>query len=489
MKIFNTVQMKQLDLMTMKSQGLSSWQLMERAGRQLTVQILKDYQHQNNFVVCCGKGNNGGDGLVISRLLQLQGKKVVTIIPKDLTNVSVDFLINIKKLEDLPGIELRHYPCKMDDLQEWLLIDALFGSGLNKPLSNEWLAWVHDINRFKKVVAVDINSGLPSTPDLAMHAADYTAVVSQITYCIDSPKLSLLMADFGSVCEQLKIVDIGLDPDCKQQTDVNFYTIDEDVLYTKPQRKRFDYKNKLGHLLVHAGSAGKCGAAYLCGKAALKTGCGLVSYATDNYCADKLQILLPEAMIAAFLPEAIVDVSQFDVLAAGPGLGKSVTAKNNLTTLLKLWNKPMVLDADALNILSEKSDHIWQNNAIITPHVGEFDRLTQKHNSAFDRLQTQIKYSVQNQIIIVLKGAYTSVSMPDGKVYFCMNGTPAMAKAGSGDVLTGIIASLLCQHVNPEKAACLGVYIHARAGEIAAEEFGLNSPVASDIINNIHNVI
>lgn len=496
MKLLSAPEMHWLDKQTIQQEPVSSLDLMERAAKKIFDQILIDFKAHNEFIVICGKGNNGGDGLVISRLLLSTGKCVVTVIPSEVTHASDEFTTNLERLTKTEGHFITSEINQIVTGENPICIDALFGNGFHPPLKEPYIALISWMNeKFTQIVSIDINSGLPSDLNV-FHELDMNRVVkSTLTYCIGSPKLSLLFPETGWVCDMFKTIDIGHHAVSRDAIQTPyFYMTDAEILRLLPVRSRFAYKNTFGHVLAMAGSKGKSGAAYLCGKAAMETGAGLVSYHTCSYTADTLQIAFPEAMT---LPnesgDTVINVpselSRFSVLAIGPGLGTSSETVTAIKETLKNFDGPVVADADALNACSIGGDWTWTPGTIITPHPGEFDRLTQQHKDGYTRFLSQMEYSKKHQIIVVLKGANTSISLPDGRVYFNLTGTAAMAKAGSGDVLTGMIAAFLAQGLSPENAAIAGVYLHGRSGELAAASKGPYSVIASDLIGYIHQSI
>ena len=490
-KILNSHQMRMLDAATIDKEPIASIDLMERAAGEIFAQIKQDFGNVHQFTLFCGKGNNGGDGLVLARLLCLELKKVTVYIPAQLDSASPDFSINLARLKKMNGVKIKNFEDEFEIDDKGVAVDALFGTGIKLPLNQVYIDLINRINaHFQRIVSIDINSGLPCDLPLEKNQ-QIVAIRSCITYCIHSPKLSLLFAETGRLCEKIKIIPIGLDAATKNELTSNLFFLTEEIVEQLPIRPKFSYKQKMGHVLVMAGSKGKSGAAYFCGKAAMEVGAGLVTFACPEACIAPLQSNFPEAMTLCDLGEDSLkewptNTANFSVLAIGPGIGTNQATQLLLEKELLQWKKPAVMDADALNCIAAMENFQWTLNTVITPHPGEFDRLTKAHHNSYDRFLTQIEFSIRNQIIIVLKGAYTSITLPNGVVYFNSTGTPAMAKAGSGDVLTGIIAGFMAQGITPETATLLGVYIHGKAGEKAASRKGLHSTNASDLINNIH---
>lgn len=488
-KVLNAQQMRWLDAETSKREPISSINLMERAATAIFNELIYDFGKHLHFVLFCGKGNNGGDGLVLARLLTLYKKEVTVFIPDDVSTASTDFLINLNRFKECKGAIIRNFEDEFENDENTICIDALFGTGIKLPLNEYYIQLIKRINKhYNKIISIDINSGLPCD---IQENIDLTAINSIVTYCIHSPKTSLFYPETGQYCQKIKVVDIGLNKLACSEIESNEYYITDDVFSLLPARQRFAYKQKMGHVLVAAGSKGMAGAAFLCGKATMEVGAGLVTYACPEACVFPLQASFPEAMTLSNLGENhLIDLpktlSNYAVLAVGPGIGTESATQKMLEELLKKCERPIVIDADALNCIAHSKKINWPVNAVITPHPGEFDRLTKTHKNSYDRLITQKELSVKHQIVIVLKGAYTCVALPDGSVYFNSSGSQAMAKAGSGDVLTGIIAGFMAQGLQSADAALLGVYVHGKSGEIAASKKGIYSTNATDLINNIH---
>lgn len=492
MKLLNADQMQWLDAETMRREPIHSIDLMERAAQHLTTAILEDFPDQLEFAVVCGKGNNGGDGLAISRLLLQKGRKVSTVIPDNLVGATAEFSKNLERLRNTEGHTIYSFSGVSDNFDPaHVCIDALLGNGFKPPLREDLANAIDHINRsFKRIVSIDINSGLPGDfPD----KMSSPVIRSEITYCIGSPKQALLFPESGEVCNRLKLIEIGHDVSALNEIDTPLhYLTNSEALHLLPERNRFSYKNKFGHILAIAGSKGKTGAAYLLGKAALESGAGLVTIGTTDESAQILQGAFPEGMTMSlnegeYISEEPKSTGGFNVLAIGPGLGTQPETAKVVSKLIAQFEGPVVVDADALNIISLNKDYLWPHNVILTPHPGEFDRLTQQHKDSYSRYKSQLEYSIKHRVIVVLKGAHTTIAFPDGSVYFNLTGTPAMAKAGSGDVLTGIIAAFLAQGLTPEYAALLGVYLHGRSGELAAGDRGLYSVNATNLIQYIPN--
>jgi len=493
-KIFTTKERREIDEHTIKNESISSIELMEKAALQCSKWIINNHKRGTIVHIFCGNGNNAGDGLAIARHLANSEFKIFVYLLFPVSSLSKDAKINYDRLINLQNISLKDFYVKVEFPyigRDDVIIDAIFGSGLNRPIEG-WIAEVIDfINQCNaKRIAIDIPSGLRGE-----NFAETTAIFkSDITLTFQFPFLSFLMPETAAYVGEWYVFDIGLSKTHIDELSSSFYMVQEKDIMIK-SRKKFAYKNIFGHALIIAGSKGMSGAPILTAKSCMRTGCGLVTIHQPSLFAPLVHLSFPEALVSYDSePEVIScfpDLDNYSAIAVGPGIGKSVETQRMLKALIEKCKKPMVIDADALNIIALNSDllSILPENTIITPHYGEFDRLFGKSASSFERLQKQIENAKQNRIIIILKGRYTSIVLPDGKCYFNPTGNAGMATAGSGDVLTGIIASLLALGYAPEQAAIYGVFLHGLAGDIAAERVGQEAMIASDIIKHIGDAI
>ena len=493
MKILSAAQIREWDQYTIHHEPVSSIELMERAAGHCV-----DWLEENNFLqypfaVFCGKGNNGGDGLAIARML-LQKQCVVSVHILEFGHLGTDdFQINLKRLHQFKSASIQFIQSE-ENFHELnkneIVIDALFGSGLNRPLDGITAKIVEHLNNSGcEIVAIDVPSGLPVDHSLkgdAIIKADHT-----LTFQIS--RLSFLLQENASFVGEVHILDIGLHPDFYETVETNFELIDEDIVSAiyKP-RNRFAHKGKFGHALLVSGSYGKMGAAILCGKACLRTGAGLTSCHIPGCGYEMMQTVVPEAMVMTDFNSSIItkieeDVSKFSCIGIGPGIGTASETKKLLYEIFDAYRQPVVLDADALNIISidNKLLNKIPSHSILTPHPKEFERIFGKSSNDFERLQLAQQKAKELEVIIVLKGHHTLIATPGGKTYFNNTGNAGMAKGGSGDVLTGIITALVCQHYDPIQAAILGVYLHGLAGDLAAEKVSLEAMIASDVIDNL----
>jgi NAD(P)H-hydrate epimerase len=496
MKILKSSQIKEVDAYTIKNEPVASIDLMERAAKTITRQIVKKFPLKTKVKVFIGPGNNGGDGLAVARQLFDAGYFPTVYLLKISSKLSPNAEINlerIKKIESLQVYELDNEkdfpPIDKDDL----VVDALFGSGLSRKLEGLPASLVKHINQSDAdIVSIDIPSGLFGE-DNGLNDRD-SIIKAKYTFTFQMPKLSFLFSENENFVGHWDVMDIGLMQKAIDEIDSGYFMLtSEDIASKIIQRKKFSHKGTYGHALLISGSYGKMGAAVLSAKACLRTGCGLVTVHVPKVGYEIVQTALPEAMISIDWSDIIFtdvpEIDHYSCIGIGPGIGTKPNTQKALFKLFERVEKPMVIDADALNILSQHKDWIQKipANSILTPHPKEFERMVGDTTDDYDRMQQQIQFAVKNKLILVLKGAYTSIAMPDGTCYFNSTGNPGMATAGSGDILTGVILSLLAQGYPPADAAKIGVYLHGLAGDLASAQIGQEAMIASDINDNIGN--
>lgn len=489
-KILSSDQIRKWDQFTIKNEPISSIDLMERASIAFVDEFLKYFKKKQPIRIFCGVGNNGGDGLAIGRILKERGWEIYKYIVGDPKKGTEDFKHNLDRsdlyavvnnLNDLPGLS-----------NEEIIIDGLFGSGLSRPIEGIHAEVIKYLNQFKaKKVSIDISSGLFSNNPLDK---DHVVFRSDLTFSFQIPKLAFFLPGSHSYVGDWKVVDIGLNPNFldDQKSDHNL-TERADLKSVLPKRSRFTHKSEVGKLLIVAGSKGKMGAAVLCTRAAFAVGAGLVNVCAPKCGTDILQVTIPEAMV-------IEDPNQKwisriprtdDTLVIGPGLGTERKTSEALEGCLKSSKRPMLFDADALNILSDNKSLLKYipEDSVLTPHPGEFRRLVGEWKDDFEKLEKLKKLCKEHKINVVLKGAFSAVCDKEGKIFFNSSGNPAMATAGSGDVLSGVIGGLLSQGLSSIDALKLGVYIHGLAGDLIVENSKRYSLLASEIIERIPEAI
>lgn len=490
MKMFCSSDTARWDAETIRKHYQHSFELMSVAGEECAREI-QEKELGSTFAVFCGTGNNGGDGLVIAQALHRNEQDVQVFVVGDPEKGSHDFR---HFLDEVVGTDIHVVFVKEDSVlpdfpEETVLIDAIFGNGLNRKLEGWLEVLVEKINELKhRKISIDLPSGM--LPDL-MEGQPGAVICADLTLAIEVPKRAMMFPENHRYVGALLIVSIGLDEvfEDEEPCDVIFFQSHEASDLLKP-RSKFGYKNQFGHARIIAGSRGKSGAAILAARAVLRAGAGLVT-ASVPLCAEQaLLTALPEAMCNADEgTDALISTKFSEVYSAtgiGPGIGQAPETALMLRKFLHDSTKPLVLDADALNLIaSKKLLKDIPHHSILTPHVGEFDRLFGEHDDHFSRVQTLREVSRKYKVVMVLKGAHTATALPDGRLFFNSSGNPAMATAGSGDVLTGVITSFLAQGYSPEDAATLGVYVHGLAGDFATSLTGVQGLIASDIISHL----
>ena len=465
---------------------------MNRASGIFTRWFISRYPDQSRpVVVMAGTGNNGGDGVAVVRLLnEAQFAAKLAVCDFD-TRHSADFDAQMTLLRaDIKPVILKNTREAAAFLQELpedtLFIDALFGTGLNRPLGGEWAALVELLNAYPgEKVSIDMPSGL-----LADHITPGSAVIrADRTFTFETPKLAFFFPENEQFTGKWEYDSIGLHPDFAEITDTPFYYLTgDDARKMEKTRAVFSHKGSHGHALMIAGSYGKMGAAVLASRACLRAGAGLLTIRAPRCGYVVLQTAVPEAMYSpdhrAQILSDIPDLSPFNAVGIGPGIGQSPETARALEKLLCQCHVPLLLDADALNLLALNRDwfDLLPENTIMTPHPKEFERLFGKTTDSFARNDLQREMAQRYRTVIVLKGACTAVALPDGTCWFNSTGNPAMATAGAGDVLTGIITGLLAQGYTPGDAARLGVWSHGAAGDRAVEATGRKSLIAGDLV-------
>ncbi len=491
MKILTAEQLRALDKHTIANEPISSIDLMERAASKYTEAVSGFIKKEQQVVVFCGMGNNGGDGLAIARMLLQNGYKVKVYIVKHSLKGSTDFETNEKRLRELTQLEYIDNVKVVPELKsQEICVDAIFGNGLTKATEGVAAAVIRSINKSGATIySVDVPSGMYC--DKANADSD-TVVQSTITFTFHSPKLTFLFPQNEKFVPEFKVLDIGLSKQFEAQIASPYEYVEDTLIKSlSKKRKKFGHKGTYGHALICAGGYGKMGSAILSVGAALRSGAGLITAQVPKCGYEFMQITNPEAMVLVDSNEMFIaespDYTQFSAIGIGPGIGTGTATGELIERLLRRTQLPipLVMDADALNILAKYRPlkSLLTQRMIITPHPGEFKRLMGEWKDDMQRLQKQIELSKQQKCVVVLKGAYTSISTADGKVYFNTTGNPGMAKGGSGDVLTGVITSLLAQGYTGDAAALIGVYVQGMAGDNAAASLGQTGITARDIIH------
>lgn len=484
--------MREADAHTIQTEPVTSADLMERASQAFVDCFCKHFPDKNILIsVYCGTGNNGGDGLAIARLLKAGRYKNINVkIARFSDHSTADFDTNFNRIKEasVDFTELKAGENPQENAA--IIIDALLGSGLNKPLNGAFADLVAHLNSLKKqIIAVDVPTGFFTEGVINLNAV---VLKADLVITFQRPKINFLLPESAFFMDDFVVVDIGLDENFLQNSDSFYHLVEEkDVVKTVWPRKKFQHKGTFGHALIIAGQEKTMGAALLCATACAYAGAGLTTACIPASGLTALNTLIPEVMAIVReekqLPE--IEWKKFTVIGAGSGLGKN--AQQLIEALLSNYKNPIVLDADALNMISDNPDW-WKfipENAVITPHVKEFDRLFGKHDSWWQRLETAKKQASAKKIVIVLKNQYTIIAAPDGQLYFNLTGNPAMATGGMGDVLTGVITALLAQGYSSLNAAINGVFVHGQAGDDLALKDRLHVVLPAQVATQIPAIL
>lgn len=491
MKILSSNQLKELDKYTMEQEPIASIDLMERAAQALTEAIIRRWDTSHPIAVFAGPGNNGGDALAVARMLSQKNYHVEVFLFNTKGRLSEECQTNLHRLKTCGSIYFTEISTQFNPpilTENHVVIDGLFGTGLNKPLNGGFAAVVKYINASKAtVVAIDIPSGLMGEDNT--YNIRPNIVRADVTLSIQLPKLSFFFPENEEIVGEWELLDIGLKQSFIQAAESPYSILEEEQIRSliKP-RKRFAHKGSFGHGLLIAGSYGMAGASILSAKACLRSGIGLLTVHVPIYNHDLLQTTVPEAIVQTDIHERYfagpVDLSKYKALAIGPGLGQEEDTALAMMEQIQASNIPMVLDADAINILSSHRNWLSRlpKQSILTPHLGELERLTGKCMDTYERLTKVKELAAYLHSYIIVKGAWTIIVTPDGRCFLNPTGNPGMATAGSGDVLTGILLALLAQGYSQEETCQLGVYVHGLAGDIAAEMMSQIAMTSGDII-------
>lgn len=490
MKIFNTDQIRALDQYTIEHEPIASIDLMERASLAFVKWFKNNFPDLNKRIrIFCGPGNNGGDGLAIGRLLSQDHYEVLIYILEISSSKSPDFQANMERV--------KHSRCCPVEVVEKgqpfpklggsdILVDAVFGSGLSRPIEGYWADFINNLNTQESTkVAVDIPSGM-----FAEQPTTGISFQADFTFSFEMPKLGFLFPENADRVGEWSCGSIGLHPDFIEKENTPFYFTNQ--VSVKPllrERKKYSHKGLYGHSLLVAGSLGKVGAACLAARAILRSGAGLLTIHAPKCAYQILQTAIPEAMVVLDedeekITEVTIEFAKFNSFGIGPGIGTNNLTASALGKLLDKIDTPIVLDADALNLIAADPSLFNKipRQSILTPHPKEFERLFGKTNNHFERNDLQREKAKELGIYIILKGAHTAIACPDGSCHFNSTGNPGMATGGSGDVLTGVITGMLACGYQPFEAAIFGVYLHGLAGDLAKEAIGQEALLASDIV-------
>ncbi len=490
MKLFTTRQIAEIDKYTIENEPVADIDLMERAALQITNWLTGHFSADRKMIFFAGPGNNGGDALAIAR--QMAGNRYnceVWLLDtgKELTGSPA---VNLQRLKEQGKVSLNkiskpeHFP---DITGTDIIVDGLFGSGLTRRLQGLPAEIIRKLNSLPNIkVAIDIPSGLMGEDN--SENIPENILKADFTLTFQFLKISFLFAENEKFTGKWEVLPIGLHPDGIALTHSDYFFIEkEDIKKFFPERSRFSHKGTFGHVLLIAGSYRKMGAALLASKSCLRSGAGLLTTHVPGCGYTVIQTAVPEAMVTVddneLVFSEVLDLTPYTAIGAGPGIGMENVTSRALQKLIEKISVPLVLDADAINILSENREllKMLPENTILTPHPGEFRCLAGEFANSWEMIQKQRETAMEFKIIIVLKGAYTSVALPDGNIFLNSTGNPGMATAGSGDSLTGIILGLISQGLPAKNAAVAGVFLHGLAGDFAASEKSQESLIAGDI--------
>lgn len=485
MKILTGVQIKEADRYTIEHEPIVSIDFMERASIAVADWISANIDKQYPLLFLIGKGNNGGDGLAVARILSQKGYDCFVFLAFDKDVMTDECRINIERLP----AEVKRVGLDFIS-SDTIIIDSLLGTGVNGEVKEPLLSVIDEINSLpNKIISIDLSSGMKTE----FGNKNQTIIKSDVTLTLEFPKLGMLLPEAGSSCGKIEILSIGLSSEYLQKAESSYTYITKDFIdKIVLKRDKFAHKGTYGHALLICGSRGMAGAAVLSTGAALRSGCGLVTVhipAEERFSA---QATCPSALFSLddepYFSELPSNISKYTSIGIGCGLGQSHYTEEALKKLLNTVYKPMVIDADALNIISENykmRQHI-PKDSILTPHLGELARLVGEWHSEEEKIGLVRRLASNLKSVIVVKGSHTMICLPDGECYFNSTGNSGMAKGGSGDMLTGYITGLLARGYSSSHAAILGVYVHGLAGDRAAEAYGMEAMNSKDLIDRLY---
>ncbi|WP_347157462.1 NAD(P)H-hydrate dehydratase [Pontibacter chitinilyticus] len=492
MKLLTAAQTRQADAYTIQEEGITSLELMERAAKAFACWFENKFQPEEAWIFC-GPGNNGGDGLAVARLLLQHRCRVQVYLVGDPNKASDDYQANLERLpEQVQQRRLQSSQELPEVPPQAYVIDALFGTGLNRPVTGFYAQVIELLNASGAcITSIDMPSGLYTDSQTPQEGA---IVKATYTVSFQLPKQAFFLPQHEQYVGTWQVVQIGLSERFIASTETNLYfTTQQDVQQLLKPRKKFSHKGLYGHALLLAGGFGKMGACVLASRACLRSGVGLLTVHVPAAGYDILQTAVPEAMTLvdknrrqfSHLPP---DIGKYNVIGTGPGIGTERVTKTAIGQLLATTNSQLVIDADAINIIGSSDKlkaQLPKDNVIFTPHPKEFERLVGKSNNDYDRLKDMLEFCREYGCYVVLKGSNTAIGTPTGNIYFNTTGNAGMATGGTGDVLTGVITALVAQQYRLEDACRLGVYVHGLAGDLALKTVGDISMTASDVVDHL----
>ena len=492
MKVFSAPQIRACDTYSIHAAKISSYELMERAAGKCAEWIYENLPMDAVFIVLCGSGNNGGDGLALTRMLHRQGYSAKAFLLRLGEELTEDCRKNFERLNSIDHglVEILQPGSLIADLPEHVtIIDAVLGTGLNRPAEGWAADFINQVNELpNRVISIDIPSGMPAD-NIPQEGAPMIEAAHTLSF--QFYKRAFLHPETGKYSGRVHILDIGLSETFIASTHTSYYIQDEAVIKSiYKSRELFSHKGDYGMAYIIAGSKGMMGAAVLTARAALRSGAGKVKVMVPECGYDIIQSTVPEAMCIVSgetCISRIKDWEQATTVGIGPGLGTNEATARAFADFISSCKEPILVDADGLNLLAQQQDllHKLPANSVLTPHPKEFERLFGKSKDSMQMLEVARTQSMKYNIFIVLKGHHTIIITPEGESWYNMTGNPGMATGGSGDVLTGIITGLMAQGYSSFDAARLGVYLHGLAGDYAAQKWGQNAMTTGDIIDNM----
>ena len=488
-KLLSCSEIRALDSKTIENKNITSLDLMTDAVLAVEEWILNNYKKNQKFSIICGNGNNGADGILLSCKLITKNYKVQVYYINEVGSSEFNHQfkyaksigLNLEKI-DFDNLRLIDFSC--------VIIDCIFGVGLNREITGKYLKLINIVNSLKKkIISIDTPSGISAD---TYFKSDHIIPNKVLTF--HAPKLTFFFSEYLDKIKSVEILDIGLDNSEYRRMKGIGELIDINMIAKiyKP-RKKTTHKGDCGHALLFAGSDGKYGASILCGKSLFRSGAGLLTFLCGEKTKEIIYKSLPEAMTSDTIIKdhysISAEIEKYKVIGIGPGLGKSKSVIEIFKIVVNEVNYPIVVDADGLNILSKDKDLFEKlpKESILTPHIGEFKRFAGNFENSNEKIMLQRRISKKYGLNIVLKGPYTTMTDSKGDLYINSSGNSGMATAGSGDVLTGIITGLLAQNYTPFNAMISGVFLHGMSADIAVKRSHVNSLIASDITENLSN--
>jgi len=488
LKVLSSLNLKSLDLKTIKNKKISSLILMERACESFIKWYVSKFSKSNKIQIFCGFGNNGGDALLISNMLYERGYKLKVFILNHENKISKDCSIQLNNLNKEISVHNINENMISTIQDSEIIIDGLFGYGLSRKLRDPFIGLIKHLNNLKgKKISIDVPSGI--SPDKVYGNVFFN---SDYTFTFQTPKLSFFFPEYINFIGKVIIKDIGLDKDVLDKLLPLASLIEKsDIKKNLINRSLISHKGTFGHGLIMSGSKGKMGACIMSCKAALKSGIGLLSVYIPKIGESMIQTSVPEAMTITDIENdyisTIPKLESFNSIGLGPGIGLHKYTEKAIIKLIKTAKIPLVVDADAINIIS-KNRYVLKflpKNSVLTPHPKEFKRLVGTYKDSNQRIELQKKLSKKFKLNILIKGPFSMMTDINGSLFINTTGNPGMATGGSGDVLTGIITGLIGRGYKPFNAMTIGVYLHGLSGDISKKILGEESLIATDLINNL----